>query len=1329
MNFKPGYLTLFCSALLFAPMWVAAQTVTGFTVVNADNNGSAIQTFNADAGTIVLGATPKPKINVVANTTGNVGRVEFKLTGSGINRSHVENDAPYALWGNTGPNTYEKWDANFGVYEITATPYSKNNVKGTPKTLKLTVDKEEAVALSISGFSVLDAVTGNVLATYNENGTYLRSAGQKITIRANTSADVESVVFAKEGPDRVENDEPYTLTSSSVGGKNFADVVNGTHIISAQAWAKNGGQGDKGKTKTLTLEIKDAGAPTNPGIVVDQNSLTFNSQLIGTEATRDIKVTNTGQTALVLSSASLSGTNSTDFKLRGSCDSGRNLLKGESCNLIVAFTPLGSSGARNATLNIKSNVNTVSIQLSGTAAAAPAPAPKASADVTSLSFDDTVVGGSNSQTKSVKLSNTGNAVLNLTALTSSNPVFSIITTQGACNAGISLEAGKSCTAVVSFKPTASINNTGTLVFTHNGTPNSITINLSGQGVRPEASATPNVLNFNQALNSTSGTKTVTITNIGSASLNLSSISISGTHASDFTLQSTGTCRTTNSIAQKKNCTVEISFTPSGMGDRSAKLVVIHDAAVSSSEVVLSGIGSESQAAVNNRATCAASLTSFKDIEDSILTSCATCHSPSGNANSTSLVFSSGADSVGNYNIVKAYIDAKGGANLLQKSIGVPYHGGMAPYESSTSYSYKALDAAIKKMSAASCTEVVLKSINEAAKASTELYKNNRQGALKRAAVIFAGRYPTVDEIADSDTDKGLRDVIIKYMTSPGFDAFIDNVGELQFLTRRINPLDPDSGINVGELGKVAQSKFLSDVMMMSPPNEDARKFIESLKKQPTELMKYIVKSDKPFTDILAARYTVVDKYIQKYVDVRSLGGSEIPPITGENIFIPAKLSSRVGAWEREHAGVLSTYGWLASFPTAPLNRNRARTHHMMMQFMGTDIKDGGSPGAADSDEISSVPTVNKQECSGCHSVMDPIAAGFMNFNENNRWRPNVVNGNITALPAGYTSDKYPKASDGSSFYQSGDKWFRDLHAPGYKGFSMPRYENNNGNPKALEWLSEKMIEDKKSFALGAVHFWYYGMTGHKPLATKNLAWQIQSKEFNRIADRFIESGFKVKELLADLVLSNWLSAAKIADLTTESNVNKLEFITAGGLLKMPSLMLNVKLKNTGICGNLAGCNFFPDPYADDGLTWGGFDGIKALNQGQNYSAAMHETINRIAFSLSCKIVKNEAANPSIRKLLPAEIKTPSAQNEAHIKNNIANLMKVLLGDYSSNSVEVNRVYNQIFEGVYNNASVAFPTECDGVTSSSANTQKALRSWAAVGGYMLGHYKFLYINGD
>ena len=107
--------------------------------------------------------------------------------------------------------------------------------------------------------------------------------------------------------------------------------------------------------------------------------------------------------------------------------------------------------------------------------------------------------------------------------------------------------------------------------------------LCAAAVAQSASVSPTSLAFYvQLLNTTSSAKVVTITNTGTVSLSITSITTSG----DFS--QTNNCG--SSLAGGAKCTINVTFTPTAIGTRSGTLSVNDNASTSPQTVALSGSG-------------------------------------------------------------------------------------------------------------------------------------------------------------------------------------------------------------------------------------------------------------------------------------------------------------------------------------------------------------------------------------------------------------------------------------------------------------------------------------------------------------------------------------------------------------------------------------------------------------------------------------------------------------------------------------------------------------------------------------------------------------------
>jgi hypothetical protein len=104
---------------------------------------------------------------------------------------------------------------------------------------------------------------------------------------------------------------------------------------------------------------------------------------------------------------------------------------------------------------------------------------------------------------------------------------------------------------------------------------------------PVVSLSPASVTFsNQNMGSASAAQNVTLSNTGTAALNVSSIAIGGTNAGDFA--QANTCGA--SVAAGANCAISVTFTPAAMGTRSASLAVTDNGSGSPHDVSLGGTG-------------------------------------------------------------------------------------------------------------------------------------------------------------------------------------------------------------------------------------------------------------------------------------------------------------------------------------------------------------------------------------------------------------------------------------------------------------------------------------------------------------------------------------------------------------------------------------------------------------------------------------------------------------------------------------------------------------------------------------------------------------------
>jgi len=195
---------------------------------------------------------------------------------------------------------------------------------------------------------------------------------------------------------------------------------------------------------------------------------------------------------------------------------------------------------------------------------------------TSLSFGNELVNVASPE-QTVTLTNSGSDTLTISGITVTGDFSQTNNCDG------SLAAGASCSIQVTFTPTALGSRTGTLSVSDTtlGSPQAVA--LSGTGVLPTAAiSTMSLIFTSQLVGTSSSPQAVTLQNMGTAPLSISSIVAS----SGFS--ETDNCGT--SLALGASCTVNVVFSPTSTGTTTGTLTFIDNAAESPQTVYLTGTG-------------------------------------------------------------------------------------------------------------------------------------------------------------------------------------------------------------------------------------------------------------------------------------------------------------------------------------------------------------------------------------------------------------------------------------------------------------------------------------------------------------------------------------------------------------------------------------------------------------------------------------------------------------------------------------------------------------------------------------------------------------------
>jgi hypothetical protein len=168
-----------------------------------------------------------------------------------------------------------------------------------------------------------------------------------------------------------------------------------------------------------------------------------------------------------------------------------------------------------------------------------------------------------SNPESVQLTNTGTSAISIHSIKASGPF------QASNNCNGKVAAGASCKIEVTFTPSKGGKQSGVVTLIDSASSKPQFIELSGVGTIIKT--LPASLIFpNQKVGTKSAPQAVAVTNEGSASVTIGTITVGGTNSADFS--ETDNC-SGQSIPAGSGCQVNVTFAPTKTGARSAELEI------------------------------------------------------------------------------------------------------------------------------------------------------------------------------------------------------------------------------------------------------------------------------------------------------------------------------------------------------------------------------------------------------------------------------------------------------------------------------------------------------------------------------------------------------------------------------------------------------------------------------------------------------------------------------------------------------------------------------------------------------------------------------------
>lgn len=595
--------------------------------------------------------------------------------------------------------------------------------------------------------------------------------------------------------------------------------------------------------------------------------------------------------------------------------------------------------------------------------------------------------------------------------------------------------------------------------------------------------------------------------------------------------------------------------------------------------------------------------------------------------------------------------------------------------------------------------------------------------LRRVTLQLAGRLPSADEDAKIAKDglKALPAIMDGVMKE---DAFYDRLREGFndiFLTTGFDG-NPDQAIlsygffpNRQWFMKVTFDEITDPQKKRLAGYKLADEFRDGVRGESMKLIEYIVRNDRPFTEIVTADYFMVTPLSARGYGVYDQVKDKFKQPEQPFDYVPARLPRMVGRGGKPvqesmtgfypHAGMLGLFQYLRRYPTTETNRNRLRGRMYYEHFLGVDVLELAArvSDSAAAQAKFEVPTMQAAECVVCHRTLDPVAGLFQDF-----W------------------------DFEGTYGQRKGGWFTDMFGPGFEGEDLPKSERW----RALQWLGEKTAKDPR-FAATMVGHVYYILTGRKPLLppkdiddplfdARRRAYAEQRKMIEAIAVKFAKNGFNLKDVFKDLAVTDFYRVDGLA--ASVKDPKRLAELDDAGIVRMLAPE-QLERKLAAIFGERWG-----KLGGTLGMLYGGIDAKAVTERATDPSGAMGAIQRILANDAARTYVPKDFAKPASQRLLfpgiESNVVPGSPESDAKIRQAIVRLHERILGRFDApNSADVDRTF-KLFAGIVQEAADRKKNgvKDEGPRSSfySANDPNyTLRAWMGVVTYLLRRSEFLY----
>jgi hypothetical protein len=544
---------------------------------------ATVSPTSVNFGNVVVGATSSLETVTLTNNQASSLTVSSLAVTSGtpyaINPSSTCLTPTVAANGGTCTVVLTVTPASVGT-QPAGTLTINTNASNSPNTVPLSAKGIAPVVLSPATIYFGGGVVGTT------------SAAKQIKVTNNQASALTFSGDVFNGP-FVLDTSPATTCAVSGGALSGslaagASCYVGIDFVPAVTGATSGGQITVLDSASNSPQFATLSGTGVLAVTLSPATLAFGNVVKGTtSATKNVTLTNNQTIALNLTAITAAAPYAIVAPTSGTaCVVGGSVAATTSCTFGVTFAPTTTGAAPAAVVTVTdsaaSSPQTVTLTGSGVV------------DVTlpsTRAFGNVVVGQKTE--KNVTLVNNQTTPLTITSISGFSGGYSLDATQTTCSTITALAAGMSCVIGIDLTPpTLGVQPAASFSVVDSAASSPQTVNLTANAIAPVVLSRTS-LNFGTIfVGLTSAPVTVTLTNEQNVALNIASVNITGTDPSDFGV--TSSCPTApNTLPAPpaaNTCQLNVTFTPTASGSRTATLSVTDNASTSPQTVSLSGNG-------------------------------------------------------------------------------------------------------------------------------------------------------------------------------------------------------------------------------------------------------------------------------------------------------------------------------------------------------------------------------------------------------------------------------------------------------------------------------------------------------------------------------------------------------------------------------------------------------------------------------------------------------------------------------------------------------------------------------------------------------------------